>query len=51
MEALIKISFLGLVFLGLMLFFLGEVIGMIIKYTGLILAIVFAIVFLVMVCF
>ena len=51
MEALIKLSFLGLACLGLILFFLGEVIGMIIKYVGLILAIVFAIVFLVMVCF
>ena len=51
MEALIKLSFLGLAFLGLILFFLGEVIGVIIKYVGLILAIIFAIVFLVMACF
>jgi len=51
MEALLKLNFLALAFLGLLMFFMGEIIGMVIKFIGLALAIIFTIVFLIMVCF
>jgi hypothetical protein len=51
MEALIKLNFLTLAFLGIILFFMGEIIGMVIKFIGLALAIIFTIVFLIMLCF